>query len=126
MSLNYDLSKIKDYETVCWIPDLEHPSRDKMMNPVTEQIIFSCLSTGIGEITEANWEEWWVREWIWNKAHGYAMHLTPDNVKAHIGLTTNVFPKESQTKWNKKIIEAMTYNARHELRMSGASDRYPA
>lgn len=109
MSLNYELGKIKDWETVTKITsEYNSPADgikigDKIMNPVTSALIFGCISVGIGEITEANVEEWYCRFEINERVMGRSIRymdatkpdrvITYDEVKAHIGLRTNVFPK---------------------------------
>lgn len=101
MSLDYDLTMIKNREEVTTIT-LEDGS--KIMNPTTTNIIFGCLSTYIGDITEANYIEWMTRYHIWNMTHGHKDYFTLEDVKAHIGLHTNVWPKKPMTKWFKEHI----------------------
>lgn len=84
MSLDYNLSAIKDHKTVCFKEGGE-------MIPETERLIFSTLGVGIPKITKANHETFLRRLHLWETV--YAMPLTPpDVVKAHIGLTTNASP----------------------------------
>lgn len=103
MSLDFDLTGIENYETVCWV-ETEHGKR---MNPLTEGIIFMTMSTGIGEITEKDVVEFWARARVWDTMLGVAPDacVTLDQVRAHIGLKTNVFPRESEAKWSQRIRE---------------------
>lgn len=89
------------------------------MNPVTEVLIFRSMSTGMGEITEANWREVATRILILGKVLGAEMvgpggvdvFLTAQDVKAHIGLKTNVGQEWSKTKFNAYVMKAMRENA---------------
>lgn len=102
MSLDYNLTKIKDR-------DLSDEGW-----AVTQAIIFSCLNTGIGEITEKNAAEFYARMAICERVMGPMLtsfdggitprYITPDEVRAHIGLHTNVAPEETRTKWLRRII----------------------
>lgn len=84
MSLDYNLSEVKDYQTVCFRAPGE-------MIPETERLIFSTLAIGIPKITKANHETFLRRLNLWETV--YAMPLTSaEVVKAHIGLTTNASP----------------------------------
>jgi len=99
MSLNWQLSKIKDYETVCWINEGDQ----RKLSPLTECIIWGTFALDIGKITEKN-----VNEWMWRMAFlkqlnkgnlVYERHsdgvskgrsFTREELVQHIGLLTNV------------------------------------
>jgi len=55
MSLDWNVSNVKDYQTVCWIPNNDSP--DTRLNPVTEALIFYTMTVGMNVITEANADE---------------------------------------------------------------------
>lgn len=131
MSLDCDLTKIKDYETLCWrqpepgeIEANDHTMFGRMVtedgriqNPVTHALIFGCMSIGIGEITEQNYEEWFIR--YRSLSFLYPDHpdpITLEDVKAHIGLTTNVFPKRSKREFAEQIRTTLEDRVRRELR----------
>lgn len=102
MSLNWDLTKIKDYKKVCW--------NGNEMNPRTNTLIMMTMVIGIGEITEANAPEVFARLSFYETLRGAMMGrtlkrgykpapFTFEHVRAHIGLSTNVFPKISEAKF---------------------------
>jgi hypothetical protein len=124
MSLNWDLSGIKNQKELCWVEAGLNPHGQPQvkMHPTTETLIFLMLAIEIGEITEKNWEEWFVRARVWEKAMGALRHdgkedfpTTPEEVKAHIGLKTNVFPKASAVAFAKKLVRALERDERGVL-----------
>ncbi len=103
MSLNFDISKIAE--------NVKH-NRDGSISLVTRTMIFATMNTGIGEITEDNAAEFYARASTWESVFGAArgsqsgdIFITPQEVRDHIGLTTNVFPKESDTAWRKRLVD---------------------
>ena len=120
MSLDFNLKKIKNYEELCWEEITnEFGEKQKRINPVTEVIIFRTMAVGMGEITEANWEEFYRRVVFWEHLFGASVvvpdgeggfmdhYLTPKDIYDHIGLSTNVFPKVSKTKFLSNCYEAV-------------------
>jgi hypothetical protein len=113
MSLDWNLTKIKDYETVCWVdPEtVGSPARgiwtyndqDKALNPVTYSIIWGTMAVGIGQIKESNLDEFFTRLHIWESVTGKDNKTTYEQLKQHIGLNTNVFPKESTAAFMEKM-----------------------
>lgn len=80
MPLTYDLTKIADYKTRCWLSN-------GGINPVTERLIFMTMAVDIGEIKDSNWREFAVR------AHMLGLFdecVRPMDIKRHIGLSCNV------------------------------------
>lgn len=117
MSLNFSLTEIKNYKEVCWLPvdstiprmflDIaEVNGEERMMNPKTHQIIWGCMPVGIGVISERTAPEWYARYSLWCRIKKLTESITMQDVKDHIGLSTNVFPEESRTKWMKRIVAA--------------------
>ena len=45
MALNWNIENIKDNKSVCWM-------EDGKMNPVTNALIWSTISVGLGSITD--------------------------------------------------------------------------
>jgi hypothetical protein len=119
MSLDWQVDGIANYESVCWIPTGEVDSEGeprKWLNPVTEALIWATISVGIGEITAANAQEFYARLSTYERTTGAAFlrqpnddgsvsdyHITPADILAHVGLRTNVFPKESDAKFREKL-----------------------
>jgi hypothetical protein len=112
MSLNYELTRIKDWKSRCLIDD-------NRLNPVTEYLIFATMSTGIGEITEKNYIEFFIRLKAddaispWPKGE---IDITLQNVRDHIGLRTNVFPNESRSKWVKRVFDSAVREYEYRIR----------
>lgn len=93
------------------------PNWDKLDSNHKESLIFSCMSVGIGEITEANVEEWYQRYLQTYRAYGWGeTYLSLEDVRNGIGLTTNVFPKETRAAFGKKIARIVDQKATEELR----------
>lgn len=114
MSLNYNFADIKDWEKVVKIPVPENadPNQLRMsttvweteegipthyMNPVTHVLIFGTMTVGMGKITEKNYKEFWMRMQFADvvfgpslKSKGKGRGVTLQEVKQHIGLSTNV------------------------------------
>ena len=106
MALNWDISKVKDFKTVCWIKTGEvDEDGDELVriNPITDTLIWGLLEIGVGKITEANWPEVWMRLAMADGADGegrlyefdsdnkrVTRSLTMEEVHAHVGLCTNI------------------------------------
>lgn len=120
MSLNFDLRAIPE-EVRTIIAEADSPNSgikkgDKIMAPITNAIIWGCLATGIGEITEKNAVEFWSRLNLWDKINGARVvgpapehadyYITLEDVRKHIGLRTNVFPKESEQVFLRKLMNS--------------------
>lgn len=99
MAINWDIRDVNNHDEVCLYLDGE----EKCIKNTTRAIIFGCLATGIGEITEKNWSEWYARYKFWCQAAALGTMITAQDVKNHIGLKTNVFPKETRAKFLKKF-----------------------
>lgn len=108
MSLDWDLSGIKNYKELCWGPATDEEGY-KLLNGVTDGLIWKTMSVGMGRITEKNYEEFFMRlcmidvateggegplnTWVTDedgkKTRG-KRHYTLKEVYDHIGLSTNV------------------------------------
>lgn len=122
MSLDYNLSKVA--EDIKWVDNPDKPG-EKMMSKETHSIIWLMLAVECGhEITEANAEEMFIRMEIWQKAiapiwhngDGTPVYVTFEDVKNHIGLSTNVSPKRSRTYFMKKMEQSITDDLRYNER----------
>jgi hypothetical protein len=103
MSLDFYLTDIKDYKTLCWIDD----PLDNVLNPVTDRLVWGCMAIGIGIITEKTYEEWYIRYRVWCWIRHIEVGITLADVRAHIGLRTNVFPKETRNQFNKRHMDGI-------------------
>ena len=116
MALNWDTSKVENYEEVCWkIADFDHPTSgisvgDRILNPVTNALIWHSLNTGIGTITEENAAEVYARIHLVEKLHGESLWtadgpkaISMEDVLQHVGLYTNAsFKDESRASFLKR------------------------
>jgi hypothetical protein len=117
MSLNWDLTRIEDHEELCFEEvrdengnvetDPETGKPCYRLNPLTEALIFATMYLQLGEITEANYEEFWWRARLYSLTTDRKMlmrritddegnetieHVDPslEDVQRHIGLQCNV------------------------------------
>jgi len=110
MSLNWNLEKIADYKTVCW-------TEDGGLSPTTESLIWATLAIGVGEITSKTEAEFYARINLYERTFGAfqvklgedgkreEVYITREDIRSHRGLSTNVFPMETRTKWLKRIFD---------------------
>jgi hypothetical protein len=66
MALTWNVSQIIDYKELCWNPcdppEIGDDGENRVMiDPITDGLIWATLMTGIGTITEKNYEEFWCR-----------------------------------------------------------------
>lgn len=128
MALNWDLTRIKDFEDVCYrVAEEDDPHRDvkkgdKLLNVVTESLIFATMAAGIGMITKKNWKKFYSRISFVEKSRGSfrsgqkgPVFFSAEEVRAHIGLTCNV-SDESDTKWLRRIYENHAREREYECR----------
>lgn len=104
MSLDWNVSHVLRHEQMCY-------RDDGSLNPITEALIWKTLSVGIGEITEANAAEFIARLAIIEAIDGFVIFeegkgrpISEEEVVAHIGLRTNVFPALTRAQWLKQQI----------------------
>jgi hypothetical protein len=112
MSLSFDLTKIKNWKETCWMTT--EGETESTMNPITDGLIWYTLITGIGEITEKNYVEFYKRMTLHDKVNGTVLlkkgeprPITLEEVKAHIGLHTNVWPKTTKTAFLNKLMDSI-------------------
>jgi hypothetical protein len=105
MALHWDVRKVKNNDSVCFV---EWEKGGKVMRkpkPKTEALIWMSMRHGFSEITEANWEKVYERCFLLEMESGgpwcYEVNengetvetpITPEDVYRHIGLVTNVAP----------------------------------
>jgi hypothetical protein len=118
MSLNWNIGSINDYKVTCfdrlpregnedrlneggfmgpfWYESKDDPTMLERLSVTTHTLIFATLSVDMGSITEKNADEFFrrlsevEREGAYRKSAFGDVPFTLEEVKAHIGLTTNV------------------------------------
>lgn len=128
MSLNWNLGRIKDWETVCQVvADTDDrmngvKAGDELLAPVTRSLIWATMAVDLGSITEANAGEFFARlrtieatgDAFLRRAERQddpANWITLAEVRAHIGLSTNVTTQRAGAWW-KRTAERMEGDAK--------------
>ncbi len=101
MSLDWNIRKVRDHEEL--FTDAESVK--------TQAIVFGCISTGIGKLTDDTVAEYTARaEFLqlldgpWLMGPDGGLNITASDIRRRIGLETNVFPAESRTAWVKRVV----------------------
>jgi len=122
MSLNYNLTKIENYEDTCW-QDTGEKYKDTgepifRIHPVLETIIFSSMIVGLNSLTVKNIDEWVFRiemlalagldipYRVWKGEEMHEKHLDHEDLAPFVGLTVNVSSEKRPT-WNRTLIKRM-------------------
>lgn len=107
MALHWDLKDIRDYETACFVMGEDGKRR---LSPVTEALIWYTMAVDIGRLTEADLPEFWARMKVADALRGPMLWdideyrpITLDELKAHVGLSTNV-AKVPRASWVKRVV----------------------
>lgn len=111
MSLNFDLTGIDDYENKCWVEgDPAVPSiTGQRLHPRTEKIIFLTMYVGLPTITATNLVEFATRVEMYQVMfEDSTEYITLGDLRAHIGLSTNV-SKETSARWRNRMAKCL-YN----------------
>ena len=124
MALHYDLSEIKDVDSL-WV-EAEKDKDGKQLyrlEPITDMFIWMTMFVGISRITEENWKEVFTRIYVYDLTCGpllyqknkngknIARFLKPEDVIKRIGLKTNASPltdKEFLKKCTKGLLHGET------------------
>lgn len=115
MSLNFDVSGIENYRE---LTTLEREDGRLEWHPITSAIVYLSLGVGLQRITKSNWKKWFARCRLHEKAfgpmlisrgerHEGELYITPEEVQAHIGLSTNVSDK-TDAEWRKDFMQSWT------------------
>jgi len=122
MSLDWNLTEIENREELCWtIAEVDSPARgitkgDKILNPLTEGLIFATIVVGMGQLDKEGLDEFFARVSLYEKVNGAFMQevskegeyrdrpFTLDDLKAHVGLRTNV-TYEPRSEWLERILQ---------------------
>lgn len=103
MSLDWDISNISGYKNLCYydapcdMPEYDIKQGDIMLSPKTNGLIWATALTGMPQITNNNWHQFYVRLKAYEHVGGPMLHepggkpfyYDPETVRAHIGLSTN-------------------------------------
>lgn len=102
MGLNYDLTKVKDFESLA--PDM------------TQTMVFTTMGVGMGDLTEKNAHEFYARSRINSLLWGLKDDpVTPEVVQAYIGMKTNV-SYETPSKWASRTVKYNMENQERQYR----------
>lgn len=125
MSLNFDLREIpEDVRLITALVDRPMDgvkAGDKIMSPITNLLIWSTMATGIGVLNDETIPEFHARLELLRKLDLYGSitlwegdvetggwaeprGLTLEEVAAHKGLSTNVFPMETRASFVKRWV----------------------
>jgi len=119
------LGNIENYEEVCF-DEYDYDKKEGTISTLTDSMVWMTMLVDMGQITEKNWEEFFLRTQIWERLNGSMMvkfvegeqvhiYITPQDVKNYIGLSTNV-AYLSDAKFRKKIWDfTLMANAKEEL-----------
>jgi hypothetical protein len=143
MSLDWNLSKIANHNTLCWREDGKNDAGETRytLAPRTHTLIFAMMAIDIGTITEKNAVQVYTRIAAWESLFGVMCRMwddttqraelvpcTLDDVRAHIGLRTNVTTKSDALWWfrvrkthERQVNESIATEARRAARTAGAA-----
>ena len=128
MSLDYQLGEIANFKEVCY----EGEPGKRKMSGVTHAIIFTTMAVDIGHITEKNYIEFHTRAKFVAALHGSALYeadehggyeerdFTLEEIKAHIGLGTNVADK-TRAYFVKRHVDSYFRSADYDTRQIAAA-----
>ena len=119
MSLSIDVAKVYDWKNYCYIKMQDEKTGEEYSeyNPVTKYLAWGSMAIGIGEITQINYKEVYLRHLFMNKLSTIHKQLTPvtlEDVKKNIGLKTNVV-KETKGRWLSRISKSMYWEMQYNL-----------
>jgi len=122
LALSWNVSDVVNHEDVCFIilteddPNHGLVAGDRVLNPITNALIWSTISVDLPGITRDNAAEFYARlrfterhqgpfliraEVDGKRPEGPAAYITKDEVLAHVGLKCNVAPK-TRAAWLKR------------------------
>ena len=124
MALVAQYDQIKGFKSLCY----KRVDGGHHLNPITKTLVFSTMVIFMDSITEKNWEQFYERIAAWEKVFGSMtevrdrrfktrwrdQYITPDDVRAHIGLTVNVMPK-SDAYFYRHLVKVLRREVREAL-----------
>jgi hypothetical protein len=131
MALHWNLSEIKNSDSVCWIKDGDKSH----MNPTTETLIWATMIVGLPSISEKDAQEFYWRLRFYEQTQGALrnkwksegsddvepVYFTADEVRAHIGLGTNA-SRETRAAWVKRMTQHIDRAVKREWNASPICD----
>ncbi len=125
MALHWDLTKVQNNKKVCWVrrKNRDTGKMETRMNPVTSSIIWFTILAGIGRLTEKTVPLFFCRLRAWERCHGASLlrgkkgyFITLEDIQKHEGLSTNVFPQESDNQFLKRLGKSLMRDVSIDLR----------
>lgn len=119
MSLNWNLTKIRNRDVVCWERD-EHGCNN--ISGVTHTIILRTMAVDLGEVTEKNIDEWLFRMRCLARVYGDDgwTNIVREQLQNHIGLSTNVSSK-TRKQFIARMSKALECECMYELKCEVAA-----
>ena len=118
MSLSIDVKKVDDWKNYCYIKVRDEKTGEKYdeYHSATKYLAWGSMAIGIGEITQINYKDVYLRHLFMNKLSTISnvMPVTLDDVKKNIGLKTNV-ANETKSKWLNRISKSMYWELEYNL-----------
>ena len=118
MSLSIDVEKVYDWKNYCYIKVQDEKTGKEYdeYNPATKYLAWGSMAISIGEITQINYKDVYLRHLFMNKLSAYTneMPITLDDVRKNIGLKTNVV-NETKSKWLNRISKSMYCELEYNL-----------
>ena len=117
MSLTVDTRSVKKYTELCYEP--KNNNGKYLYKEKTSYLAFASPAIGIGDITQKNYREVYLRHKFLCHLNEYKLDcpVTLQDVKNHIGLKTNV-AFESKRAWKNRIVndylKTLSYNIMKE------------
>ncbi len=129
MSLDWHISKIKDYNQTCFVTEGE----DIKLAGLTRTLIYATMAVGIPMITEENAGQFYARLHTYERVNGPYRHvldngkaecgcfknelvdlfINPEDVWKHVGLKTNA-ARLSDSKFADEILRLLHNDAKDE------------
>lgn len=125
MSLDWSVERMKNFNvlTTLVIPAFETYEGERKWLPLTEALIWATMHVGINGITEDNWKEFYYRLHMWEGTIGPSLRLydtakprfiTPLEVYAHIGLSTNA-SNLTRAQFVKKLSKTLEWKSKKAI-----------
>mgnify|MGYP001487426869 FL=1 len=118
MSLSVDVQKVYDWKNYCYVKAQDEKTGEEYdeYHPATKYLAWGSMAIGIGEITQINYKDVYLRHLFMNKLSTISnvMPVTLDDVRKNIGLKTNV-ANETKSKWLNRISKSMYWELEYNL-----------